>query len=465
MKEQCLRMKLWQIIFAVFIGISAISAAGYYGYQTSRPEETPVVEPPTVSPEVGDVILSVTAPGRLIDDGEVTLLAKVSGQVEEVAVRPGDLVKTGQVLARLGERRRFEAALADARIRLIEAQIALETHKSGLPLAEARLALTEAQKAYDKAATQRESKQYARSSQETIDIARANLVIAEDHVSRIEKLYDTVDDREESDPVRAEAFSQLAAAKQKYHTALANLNYLLGKPNQQEIDEADAQLELTRAQLEKAQREVDSLLGDGSPALALAEASLAKAEMELQDAQFALDSLVIEAPFDGVVTEVNILAGQGIADGAPLLVITDPKQLLAEVTIVEEDFPLVEAGQIAQLFFDAIPDAEVSGKVSQIVPKRSQDDRALYTVYIALDHQPEKLASGMTVDASIVIHGKEEVLRLPRAVVRARSDGSALIEVWENGQAQQREIWVGLRGDSYVEIISGLEEGQRVVAR
>jgi macrolide-specific efflux system membrane fusion protein len=70
----------------------------------------------------------------------------------------------------------------------------------------------------------------------------------------------------------------------------------------------------------------------------------------------------------------------------------------------------------------------------------------------------------MTADASIIIVAQDNVLRLPRALVQARSDGTATLEIWQDGQAVNREVTVGLRGDVYVEIVDGLAVGDEVVA-
>jgi macrolide-specific efflux system membrane fusion protein len=125
----------------------------------------------------------------------------------------------------------------------------------------------------------------------------------------------------------------------------------------------------------------------------------------------------------------------------------------------------VEAGQPVDLFFDALPDEEVQGAISRIVPRRVEGDRPLYTVYITLKRVPEKLVAGMTSDASVIIAQRQAVLCLPRALVGASPNGTAVVEVWTNGRKEQRPVEVGLRGDTSVEILSGLAEGDQVVAR
>jgi HlyD family secretion protein len=57
------------------------------------------------------------------------------------------------------------------------------------------------------------------------------------------------------------------------------------------------------------------------------------------------------------------------------------------------------------------------------------------------------------------------VLRLPRALVRAHSDGTAQVQVWLGDHAEERTVKIGLRGDQYVEILEGLREGDMVVGK
>jgi macrolide-specific efflux system membrane fusion protein len=71
----------------------------------------------------------------------------------------------------------------------------------------------------------------------------------------------------------------------------------------------------------------------------------------------------------------------------------------------------------------------------------------------------------MTSDTAITIAKHEGVLCLPRAVVRASSGDTTTVKVWDGIQETTQEIQLGLRGDTYVEIASGLSEGQQVVTR
>jgi macrolide-specific efflux system membrane fusion protein len=89
----------------------------------------------------------------------------------------------------------------------------------------------------------------------------------------------------------------------------------------------------------------------------------------------------------------------------------------------------------------------------------------LYNIYISLREVPDGLADGMTSDTAITIAKHAGVLCLPRAVVHASSGDSTTVKLWDGLQERSKEIKIGLRGDTYIEIVSGLSEGEQVIAR
>ena len=157
--------------------------------------------------------------------------------------------------------------------------------------------------------------------------------------------------------------------------------------------------------------------------------------------------------------------GESIAAGMGIFVLNDPQAVELETEVVEEDLPLMEVGQAASLYFDALPDAALTSKVSRIVPDAISADRPLYHVYLRLDHVPAKLAAGMSADASIVIAAHKGVLCLPRAVIRAAGGDSVSIKVWDGLKSANQQVKIGLRGDAFVEILSGLKLGNLVVTK
>ena len=173
----------------------------------------------------------------------------------------------------------------------------------------------------------------------------------------------------------------------------------------------------------------------------------------------------LKAPFRGVVIEVNAATDQVFQENEVLFKLIDPKALEVMANVTQEDYPLLTPGQEAEVYFDARPEVTVQGKVDRIVPKLVEGDSPTYDIYISLDEVPGGLVDGMTADANVTIASREGVLCLPRSVVHTSGDNTAMLQVWTGTETTTREVTTGLRGDTSVEILSGLEEGEEVVVQ
>jgi RND family efflux transporter MFP subunit len=230
-------------------------------------------------------------------------------------------------------------------------------------------------------------------------------------------------------------------------------------PSADELALAELQVELAHAELARL------AAGPSAADLRQAEAAVQLAELSLSKALADLEAATLVAPFGGTVLKVNAGPGEMIAAATGLILLADGARLEVEASVIEEDLPLVQSGQKVELFFDAQPEAQVQGSVARIIPQRLPGDRPLYPVYITSGDLPEGLIAGMTADASIVVDSRRDVLRLPRALVRARSDGTATVQVWTGSKVESRTVRVGLRGDVYIEILDGVAQGEEVVAQ
>lgn len=413
------------ILFGILVIAALVAGAGYLGYRSAqdggnldlgaeldvvlsavglRPQPAQVTTaqtPPTVPVTRGDVEQTVTAPGRLVS-AEFVLGLSVGGRLVEVNVRPGDAVCPGDVLARLDT--------TDLETQVSKAQEALTLARAELRQARAK----------------------AQPTAEEIELAKVDLERARIALQKAQAAYDRIAWR--GDAALSPEAGALEQATLDYRAAQVTYQIKTRQP-------ADTEFEVYALKVKQA------------------EVALAQAEAELGQA-------VLKAPAAGTVLEVRARPGENVAAGTGLIVLADLRAVEVRVTVVEEDLPLVQAGQAVALFFDAQPDLEVQGRVARIVPQRvSGQDRPLYPVYVAVDGLPASLLPGMTVDGSIVVAQRTNVLRLPRAMVRVGPGGTAQVEVWRNGQAQKRTIKVGLRGDTYVEVLEGLQEGELVVGR
>jgi RND family efflux transporter MFP subunit len=457
-------------LLILLIIFSLVAGAGYYGFRTTAPDPTttPPEAPETVAVTACDVTQSVAAPGKLVNTSYTTLQMPSTGSLVEVNVRPGDMIKAGDTLARLDHTEDFAAAVAAAELEVLQAQKAYDDlfENTSLKIAEAQVNLVNAQKAVANAEADRARLDAPREDDLAIQQAEAQYLLAKETYKEALKAYQAVDHKALTNPERIFALQNLTAAQQDMDLKFATWNWYLLSPPESDYQQADANLTLARAQLAAVQEAYDTLqAGPDDLDMQLAEAQIENAQAQLTSAQTELEGLEIRAPFDGIVIEVNADPGEVIPSGTGIFTLIDPKAVEVEATVIEEDYPYIAVGQQVALFFDALPDAEGTGTITRILPTRVPGDRPLYNIYITLNEVPDKLAEGMTADASVVIAQRTGVLCLPRGVVRASSSGTAVIEIWTGTAQERRTIEVGLRGDVQVEILSGLEEGELVVAK
>jgi len=403
--------RIW-IVLGILLGVVVILGVGYLGFRSSKPE-SPIIPkaPDTVKVSRCDVDQSVTAPGTVSNNNEIAIDMPVDGKLDEILVRLGDTVKAGGVLATI--------------------------RTDPVQIAKAQLALVEAQKKLNDAITDRDRLNVVNGNPETIEVAAAKLALANQRLNDAQAAYDRVSDLPSDDPIRAQALIALDGARSDQRKALYFYNLALGgNPNPADIAEADATLALAQANVVKAQADLD-----------------------------LLSKTTITAPFDGVILETNAETQKSTPAGTNLFIIHNPKDIEIKANIVEEDYPYVEVGQKVELYFDALPDVTSSGVVSRILTKRNSGDRPLYDLYISLDEVPDHLVQGMTTDAAVFIAQRQQVLCLPRAIVHAASGNTATVKVWNGVKTEDRQIEIGLRGDVYLEILSGLKENEQVVTR
>jgi len=444
-----------------------VLGAGYVGYAGSNGQAAHLVErlqsriglddtavtnptltpPPTVPVERGIVEETIIAPGQLAGMKEQILPAGVGGPIAELNVRPGDKVEAGDVLAQI-DRRPYEQALSLAQLKLSLAQEALARQ-----IASAELAVQSAETGVASAQAG-----YPSLTAAQVRVQQAQQALA-DAQAAYNKAFDPGRDWELNNPYHADELKaereaaprQVQLAEDNLAIAQAELASVQNQSwaNSQSVNGAEIGVA-------KAQAELAALRATGGDPLL---------QWEVDKAQADLDATTITAPFTGVVLEVGVRVGQNVGAGQMLLLLADVRQGEVLASVIEEDLPLVRVGQRVELYFDAAPDSTITGTVSRIVPQRTGTERPLYAVYIAVDELPETLLPGMTADAIIIIQRQEDVLRLPRTLIRAGNDDTATVQVWHNGAAEPRTVQIGLRGDTYVEILSGLTEGELVLGQ
>jgi RND family efflux transporter MFP subunit len=243
------------------------------------------------------------------------------------------------------------------------------------------------------------------------------------------------------------AREQVKAALAQYEIALINLDEGGMLPG-----ESEEVLEL-RVEMAKASWETAKL-------------NLKIAELNLESAELNLDKAVIVAPFDGVVADITINEGKEItaaALAAPAITLVDTSEIKMRGFVDEIDVAMVKVGQAANITLDALPDEVLEGRVVFVSPTGTARVGVVsYDTTIALQGPVANLKDGMTAIAEVVIERRDDVLAIPNRAIRGTSASPKVI-VLVDGQEEEREITLGLSDGINTEILSGLEEGEKVV--
>ncbi len=193
----------------------------------------------------------------------------------------------------------------------------------------------------------------------------------------------------------------------------------------------------------------------------LARAGLAQAQAALAQAQTTLGYTRVRAPFDGVVTEKRADPGTLASPGMPLLVVEDQRRFRLEASVDEGDIHLIHLGQAVPVALDSVPGKQFSGHVAQILPAADPASRS-FVVKIELPADA-RLRSGLFGRAHIPRGHRQAILR-PRSAVLDRGQLQGIYVVGQDRVATLRYITLGKAQDEQVEVLSGLQGGERVVA-
>ena len=206
------------------------------------------------------------------------------------------------------------------------------------------------------------------------------------------------------------------------------------------------------------------------------------AELTLRNAQDSLEDYSITSTIDGTVIEKNYEVGDtldtsnasttGIAYPA---VIYDMSALTFDVSINELDINKIQVGQKVEITADALDGQSFTGTVDKVnINGTTTNGTTNYPVTVLVDGTPEELKPGMNVSARIIVEDVGSVLCVPVEAVSRGQDGTSLVTVAGPGAVDEtgnvvdptkletREVTLGRNDNTYIEILSGLEEGETV---
>ncbi len=381
----------------------AIIAVGFVAYKKGGDKAVEVkIEP------VGnrDLVASVTASGQVASHTKVNVASDVSGRITRLAVKEGDIVKKGQFLLEI------DASQYQAAVGRNEAAVA----SSRAQVAQAQANLAQAKNTYKR----------------TADLKKINPAL-----------------------VSADQIDQLATAVKVNEAMLDNATH-----------------------------------------------GVAQAEAALRDAQSSLNKTTIVSPIDGQITRLNVEAGETAIQGtlnkdaATLLTVSDMSNLETKVKVNETDVAHVKVGDSALVQIDAFPDTTFRGQVTEIsnssltptTTASTQTDQAVdYYVTVRLLNPPPQTRPDFSATAKIVTDTRKQALAIPIIALTIREnapvvggdsaaavgkpqlknvgkkDADGVFVVGADNKVTFRPVKVGIAGEQYFEVLSGLKPGEKIV--
>jgi HlyD family secretion protein len=229
---------------------------------------------------------------------------------------------------------------------------------------------------------------------------------------------------------------------------------------------AEAQVRAARAQYEKVQ-DLPGVDEDAAEAnWETAKFNLKIAKLNLDSAKRNLEKAVIVAPFDGVAADITIIEGEDISAATlatPAITVVDTSEIEMRGFIDEIDVAMVKVGQAANITLDALPDEEINGRVTFIsLVSTVRAGVVSYETTITLENPVAGLKDNMSATAKVTIERHDDVLLIPDKAIRG-SLNNPKVWVLVDGQQEERQITLGLSDGINTEVLSGLEEGERIV--
>ncbi|HQZ40640.1 MAG TPA: efflux RND transporter periplasmic adaptor subunit [Vicinamibacterales bacterium] len=420
---------LWAIVGLLVIGGTAAAVI------SRRQDKGITVTAETIQRR--DLEAIVSASGKIEPQRTVNISAQSMGRVTRLAVNEGDRVKAGQFLLQI------DAVTAEAAVRRDEAAVA-----------GARTALEQ--------------------SRVSLQSARANLDLARQSLKRQQELSEA------------------------------------GLTTRETLERAQAEVEIRESDLRAREQEIKNR-----------ETQLRQQEAGLVSSKHSLAQVRFEAPFDGIVTRRNIEEGENVVvgtmnnAGTVLLTVANMSVIEAEIEVDETDIPFVQFDQLAKITIDAIPDKSFTGKVTEIGNSPIQATATGSTartatnfkVTVTITEQIPDVRPGFTCTAEITTATRSQALSVPIQALTVREllydqSGTIIPEmrpprqgfrfsfgsppapvtpvtrelqpgqkreetegvfVIRDGQAHFAPVKLGIAGERYLEVLAGLEQGDRVI--
>ena len=225
-------------------------------------------------------------------------------------------------------------------------------------------------------------------------------------------------------------------------------------------DRAKANLHLADEQLRRRQalHEREVLAREE---LDQARTEQAVARTVLQEAEVGLGHGSVVSTLDGIVNAVFVDPGEFVGEGDPVIEIVNTSTMRINFNVPESDIRFLTTGQPAAVSMDAWPDSRWNGQVDFVAWKADPATRT-FRVRVIVDNADGRIRPGMIARAAFLRRTVPDAMTAPLFAIQDKG-GERVVFVEENGVARARTVAIGIIEGDRVQIISGLQSGDRLI--
>lgn len=440
----------------------------------------------------GEVVQTISETGTVKKGEEINLSFKIAGRIEKIFVNVGDNVKTNEALAEL-DKTQILFQLEEARAVLEAAQATFNKIMAGSTPEEIEIVKTELNNAKTAFLNTLEGSYLkadnalngviliSRTYFQIASLIAENKIEMEKAVSQLKSAYDLV--REESTNENIEnALSRANISLTEIGKELSNIRVLfektpycdiVGSTDKTSIDTQRANINTAKLSLDSANSQFQ--LAKNRLSLLTAEprqedinfyqAQIKQAQTKIQLLNNQIEEANLKAPVSGQIKKVHKKEGEIVQSFSQDIVISllPDKPFQIKTDIYEEDVVKIKIGNPVDISLISFPDEIFKGKIISIEPaEKIKEGVVYYEVTIDFENIKEGLKPGMTADLIIETGRKENVLIVPKEAVK-KINNRKTVRLFKEEKILEQTIEIGLEGERFFEVISGLNEGDRIL--
>jgi len=400
-------VKRWKILAIVLLCLALTGAVACRPFGGRDSEEEFTGQ--LVEVVRGDLTISVSGSGSINASDEASLAFDSGGEVDKIYVEEGDEVDKGEILAVLAP---------------------LDTDALELAVTEAEIALETAIYNLDKAENPYTEKEIS-DAEEAVEDAEERLDLTEDM-----------------------------------------LRYVLKHGGEWEVQQWEMEVYRAEVELDIAEDKLETMLEErDEEQIEILKIQVDAAEQALKETESKLEIEIINAPFAGVVTSVDVEEGdiipQPTVSQVTIFHLIDTSMELS-VELDEIDIPDVKHQQSVIISVDALPELELEGRVISISPLPTVEAGIVqYGVKIGFDvPEGSGIRVGMSATADIILDERKGVLLVPDRAIKRDSEGNPVVYVMvdeDTIEIEERPVIIGISDGFRTEIKAGLEEGEIIL--